>query len=49
MYIKIYILIYTLEELVYYLEENACGPINVVTDGLRQYFFEIQTIEDILY
>ena len=47
--IKIYILIYTLEELVYYLEENACGPINVVTDGLRQYFFEIQTIEDILY
>jgi hypothetical protein len=47
--IRAYISIYVLEELIYYLEENCCGPMNVITDGLRQYFFEIQTIDDVLY
>ena len=47
--IRSYISVYILEELVYYLEESSCGPMKVIPDGLRQYFFEIQTIEDVLY
>jgi len=45
---KVYFMIYVLEELIYHLEENFCGPMNFISDGLMRYSSEIRMVDAVI-